>query len=258
MHMQQPLNPRIGLMGRGKLGQAILAEAEAHPEQGHIVWAYGREAAAQHLPAAFGEVDVVIECTRPESARSNVLMALEAGKAVVCGSTGWLEALPEVEARCRALGGAFLYAANFSIGVNLFFALNRWLAERMQDWPQYHVHIEETHHTAKRDAPSGTAVHLAEQILSTDSRHSGWHLTDQRGAKTGDASSIPVQAHRIADVPGTHRVGYQSAIDRLEIQHTAHSRRGFAQGALTAARWLPGRSGVFRMEDVLGLPNAKP
>lgn len=249
-----PAPIRIGLMGRGKLGQAIQEEAALQPGRVHVVWAFGRQDAEQRLPDAFKEVDVVIECTRPEAAKANVLHALEAGKPVVCGSTGWLDELPSVEARCRALNGAFLYAANFSVGVNLFFALNRWLAQRMQAWPDYKPSIEETHHTAKRDAPSGTAVRLADELLASLPAWSQWHLEDPN-APSGPVSegSIPVKALRIADVPGTHRIAYEGAVDRLEIRHVAQSRRGFAQGALQAASWITGKTGVFRMDDVLGL-----
>ncbi len=253
----QATAPRIGLIGRGKLGSAIAEELQHSPQWGRLAWAYGRTETQTLLPDAFAQVDVVIECSTPQSARDNVLLALNAGVPVVCGSTGWLEALPEVEAFCREHQGAFLYAANFSIGVNLFFALNRFLAQRMADWPDYLPRLSETHHTAKKDAPSGTAVHLAEDLIRAHPAWAQWHLEDEdANAAThnaGSASSLPVRANRQADVPGTHTVVYQSPIDLLEIRHEALSRRGFAQGALTAANWLNGKTGVFRMPDVLGL-----
>ena len=194
----------------------------------------------------FGKIDVAIDFSVPEAAVSNITRALENGVPIVSGTTGWLDQYSYVEKRCEELQGAFLYASNFSLGVNIFFALNEYLAQKMAALKQYAVSIEEIHHTEKQDAPSGTAITLAEGILSK---------TDYSGWKLGKASEgeIPITSKRIGNYAGTHSIDYESEIDQIRIQHTAHSREGFAAGAVVAAEWLLGKKGVFSMQDVLNL-----
>lgn len=194
------------------------------------------------------EADVAIEFTRPESAEGNIRACIVAGVPVVSGTTGWLDGKEQVDQFCREQEGAFFYASNFSIGVNLLFSVNRYLARLMENQDQYDVSIEEVHHTQKLDAPSGTAITLAEGILAGISRKNHWMREEAE-----KESDLVIRSFRIDEVPGTHTVCWQSAIDRLELKHTAHSREGFARGALMAARWLVGRQGVFGMEDLLGL-----
>ena len=238
---------RIGLFGYGKMGKAIEKIAL---EQGlEIAWRISRENRDQVTPGLLRQAEVIIEFTRPESAYDNVMACLQAGVPVVCGTTGWLEQMTDAEAWCTEHQGAMLWASNFSVGVNLFFALNRYLAQLMQQRPEYAPSLTETHHIHKLDAPSGTAISLAQDILAEIGRKSGWRLAPDTPAP----DEIPVQAIREKEVPGTHLIRWASTVDDITIEHRAHSREGFAAGALLAARWLPGKSGVFRMKDVLGL-----
>lgn len=192
--------------------------------------------------------DVAIEFTGPETAYNNILKCFEANVPVICGSTGWLEKMPEVTALCLQKNQAFLYASNFSIGVNIFFELNKRLAELMAPQPQYNVTMEEIHHTQKRDAPSGTAISLAEQVLEKVTRKQNW-VNNETTAPT----ELSIISKRIDPAPGTHIINYTSPIDDITITHTAHSREGFASGAVVAAEWIQGRKGVFSMKDVLSL-----
>ena len=194
----------------------------------------------------FEKMDVAIDFSQPEAAAQNISQCLKNGVPVISGTTGWLADFDRVTELCQAEGGAFLYASNFSLGVNLFFELNRTLAKMMSGVPGYSVRMTETHHTGKKDAPSGTAISLAEGIIA-NSAYESWT------PGTTAAGSIPVISERKGDVPGTHQVAYESEVDRIEIVHTAHNREGFAQGALLAAEWLVGKKGVFEMKDVLNL-----
>ncbi|MCB0562644.1 MAG: 4-hydroxy-tetrahydrodipicolinate reductase, partial [Phaeodactylibacter sp.] len=177
---------------------------------------------------------------------SNIAAALEAGVPVVSGTTGWLDRLEEVKTICAREKGAFFYASNFSIGVNIFFALNRYLARMMDQQPQYDVELEEIHHTQKLDAPSGTAITLAQGILDEITRKKSWI-----NEKSEDPEALSIISKRIDPAPGTHEINYHSEIDSITIRHTAHSREGFAAGALMAAEWIVGRQGVFGMSDML-------
>lgn len=234
---------KIALLGYGKMGKTI---EEIAVEKGHhIVYKSSMELDVESLKAA----DVAIDFSVPEAAFRNIKACLENGIPVVSGTTGWLEKYEEAKSICEKKQGAFLYASNFSIGVNLFFELNKKLAELTKTFPDYKPSIEETHHTAKLDAPSGTAISLAEQIIEKTNK-TNWKL--QESAEPIGESSIPITAFRVANVPGTHTIKYQSEIDDLEIKHTAHSRKGFAMGAVLAAEWIPGKSGCFGMKDVLG------
>ncbi len=238
--MQQDI--RIGLWGYGKMGKAIDALAEQHGCK--VVWRVGREGAT---PEQLRSVEAVIEFSRPESGFDNVMQCLRASVPVVSGTTGWQHALPQAQSFARANGGSLLWASNFSVGVNLFFALNRRLAQLMQPHVQYAASITEIHHIHKLDAPSGTAVTIADGITDEAQRYTGWTMDAPQ------PNEIQINAIREGEVPGMHTVHWQSAIDSIEMTHTAHNRTGFAAGALLAARWLAERKGVYGMADVLGL-----
>lgn len=237
---------KIALVGYGKMGKAIEAIAI---EKGHeivlkIDLANQADLDAEHLEKA----DVAIEFTGPESAFGNIITCLNAGLPVVSGSTGWLDKLQEVEALVNEKQGTFLYASNFSIGVNIFFALNKRLAELMAPHPEYDIRLKEIHHTQKKDAPSGTAISLAEQIIRQHPVKRQW--VNRLSAAPAELGII---SERTDPAPGTHIVRYDSEIDSIEISHTAHSRKGFASGAVLAAEYLVGKKGVYSMSDVLGL-----
>jgi 4-hydroxy-tetrahydrodipicolinate reductase len=216
-----------------------------------LAWALDAGASASELRQALAQADVVIEFTRPDAAPGNLLAALEAGVPVVCGTTGWYDQLDRIGAACAAHDGALLYAPNFSIGVNLFFAVQEYATRLFARYPRYRLSLSETHHSAKLDAPSGTALHIAGSVLQLHPGYSSWQLTDRPEAAEG---ILPVEAHRIDPVPGTHALRFNSPEDAVLLEHTAHNRSGFARGALEAARWLPGRKGVFTMRDLLALP----
>jgi 4-hydroxy-tetrahydrodipicolinate reductase len=194
------------------------------------------------------QVDVAIEFSTPETAFQNIMKCFDAGIPLVCGTTGWLSKLDEVKQRCTEEQQSFLYASNFSIGVNIFFEINKRLAELMEAQAQYEISIEEIHHTQKKDSPSGTAITLAEDILEHVSRKKKW----VNEAST-DPGELDIISKRINPAAGTHIVRYTSEVDDIEIRHTAHSRKGFASGALTAAEWIRDKKGFFTMKDVLGL-----
>lgn len=241
---------KIALLGYGKMGKMIEQLAQ---QQGHqVVLRIGSQNRQELSPEKLQEADVAIEFSRPDSAFDNVCACLLTGVPVVCGTTGWLERFGQAQDLCDEKGGALLYASNFSIGVNIFFAVNRLLARLMNQQPGYEVSIHEIHHLQKLDYPSGTAISLAEQIIAEHGSKKGW--------KAGLETPAPAAAHEIAinsaregQVPGTHIVSWHSVIDSLEIKHAAHSREGFAAGALVAAAWLVGKRGCFSMEDVLAL-----
>jgi 4-hydroxy-tetrahydrodipicolinate reductase len=193
------------------------------------------------------KADAAIEFTSPHSAYDNIIRCLDAGVPVVSGSTGWLEKLEAAREYCRRKQGSFIYASNFSVGVNIFFEVNRRLAALMAPHPDYAVRITEIHHTEKKDAPSGTAISLAEQILEKIPRKKGWvnHISD-------NLDELEIVSERTDPAPGTHRIEYTSAIDTIEITHTAHNRKGFATGAVLAAEFLHDKKGIFHMSDVLG------
>ncbi len=192
--------------------------------------------------------DVVIEFTQPAAANQNVMTCLKAGLPVVCGTTGWQTDQAKAEQWCRENGGAFLWASNFSIGVNLFFALNKKLAELMENQKAYHPEITEIHHTEKKDQPSGTAITLAEGLLENYPAKTRWVNT-----QSTEPAELAVVSVREPNVPGTHTISYTSPEDTIAIEHTAHNRNGFAKGALLAAEWIVDKKGVFRMQDLLSL-----
>jgi 4-hydroxy-tetrahydrodipicolinate reductase len=239
---------RIALIGYGKMGHAI---EQAAIQRGHEIVLKIRTANRDELNEQnLKNVHVAIEFTKPDAAKENVLKCLEEGVPVVCGTTGWNEGLSHVKMSAISHNSAFLHASNFSVGVNIFFEVNKFLASLINEQPDYEVEMEETHHTEKKDAPSGTAITLAEQIIENLKRKDHWTKE-----QTSDPGSFPIISHRIENVPGTHKVKYTSAIDDIEIIHTAHNREGFAKGAVLAAEYVAGRKGIFTMKDVLGFRN---
>jgi 4-hydroxy-tetrahydrodipicolinate reductase len=237
---------KIALVGYGKMGKAI---EEIALQKGYEVVLKIHIGNADDLTQEnLQKADVAIEFTGPHSAAENIKKCLEAKVPVVCGSTGWLEHWKEVEELCNSTDGSILYASNFSVGVNLFFQLNSFLAELMSTRKEYDVTLEEIHHTEKKDAPSGTAITLAEQVLQHLKSKIKWVNNS-----SSNKNELEIVSKRIDPAPGTHKVLYKSEIDEIEIIHTAHSRKGFASGAVMAAEFLKGKTGIFSMKDVLGL-----
>jgi 4-hydroxy-tetrahydrodipicolinate reductase len=237
---------KIALVGYGKMGKVIeeIAVLKGH----NIVLKISSQNTEELTIENLQKADVVIEFTNPHSAVKNIKKSLDAGVPVVSGSTGWLQQWNKVEAYCDKKNGALLYASNFSIGVNLFFELNTYLAKLMAAYPDYNVMLEEIHHTQKKDAPSGTAITLAEQIMK--------HITNKKrwvNEETNNKEELSIISKRIDPAPGTHTIKYTSAIDDIEITHTAHNRRGFASGAVLAAEFLQNKKGIYSMKDVLHL-----
>lgn len=198
-------------------------------------------------------MDAAIEFTVPAAAPQNIRKCIELDLPVVCGTTGWNEKIPEIESFCREQDGALFHASNFSVGVNILFSLNRKLARIMDQFPEYRVRIQETHHVHKKDAPSGTAISLAQQILDASSRLKGWRLSKEALNEEIDSDLIPIDAERKGEVKGMHSIQYESLLDTIVLSHDAHSRDAFAAGALLAARFLKGKKGVFGMQDLLNL-----
>lgn len=231
---------KIALLGYGKMGKVIERIAL---ERGHeIVLRKGSQDSFDGLENA----DVAIDFSVPSSAVLNVSTCFNTGIPVICGTTGWLEQYEEMVALCNKKNGSFIYGSNFSLGVNIFFELNEYLAKMMSNLKQYKVSMEEIHHTQKLDAPSGTAISLANGIIKNTSYQS-WTLDN------ANDTEIHIDAKRIENVPGTHSIFYDSNVDQIEIKHTAHSREGFALGAVVAAEWIIGKKGIFTMKDVLGI-----
>ncbi len=238
---------KIALIGYGKMGKAIEAIAI---EKGHqIVLKIDVDNAADLNTVNLANADVAIEFTGPHSAVGNILKCFEAGIPIVCGSTGWLSEWDAIKNDCQQKNGTLVYASNYSIGVNLFFEVNKYLAKLMNGYSEYDVTLKEIHHTQKKDAPSGTAISLAEQVMENLQRKSAWTSNDQ----STQANELFIASERIDPAPGTHHVTYSSPIDDIEIIHTAHNRIGFAGGAVKAAEFAVGKKGVFGMKEVLGL-----
>lgn len=197
-------------------------------------------------------IDAAIEFTIPASAPANIRKCIDLGIPVVCGTTGWNEEIPEVEAYCREHHGALFHASNFSIGVNILFALNKKLAKIMEQFPEYQLGISEVHHVHKKDAPSGTAISLAEQIKKVNREISGWYLAGNE-PQENQSGQIPIKASRKGEVKGQHSIHYKSPLDSISLSHDARSRDAFAAGVLPAALYIKDRTGVFGMEDLLKL-----
>lgn len=231
---------KIALLGYGKMGQAIEKIAI---ERGHTIVIKAKKDTKYDITTA----DVAIDFSIPDSAVDNISNCLNKGVPVISGTTGWLDKYDDIVSICKENDGAFIYASNFSLGVNIFFELNKTLAKMMNTLKDYKVSMEEIHHTQKLDAPSGTAISLAEDIIAEHQSYSNWKLENESNG------TLPIIAKRIPEVPGTHIINYSSDVDTITIQHTAHSRQGFALGAVIAAEWIAGKKGVFTMKDVLNI-----
>ena len=237
---------KIALIGYGKMGKAI--ESIALSKGHEIVLKIDIQNNQDFTEAALQKADVAIEFTGPHSAFENVKKCIAWGVPVESGSTGWLDQWAEIKDLCAEKNGTLIYSSNYSIGVNLFFELNKQLAQLMESYNSYDVSMTEVHHTEKKDAPSGTAISLAEQILTNLGRKNKWVNT-----ASGNSNELVIQSERIDPAPGTHMVKYSSEVDDIEIIHTAHTRIGFASGAVLAAEFAFEKKGIFTMKDVLGL-----
>ncbi len=231
---------KLALLGYGRMGKEIEKIAL---ERGHEIVLKTSSQDNYDISKA----DVAIDFSIPEAAFSNISKCINNNIPVISGTTGWLDKYDDVVHLCKEKNGAFIYASNFSLGVNIFFELNSQLAKMMRSLEQYNVKIEEIHHTKKLDAPSGTAITLAEGIIDHSDKKE-WTLEDTKSNEV-----IPIKAIRTPNVPGTHTINYDSEVDTIEIKHTAHNRKGFALGAVIAAEWLQTKKGVFTMKDVLNL-----
>lgn len=235
----------IALLGYGKMGKEIEKSAL---ERGHTIsLKVDINNASTYTVEELKTADVAIEFSTPNTAINNMYKCFEAGVPVVVGTTGWLDSLAEVEAKCKDNNQTLFYASNYSIGVNLFFKLNEYLAKMMNSFPGYNVTMEEIHHIHKLDAPSGTAISLADQVLANIESKKNWTNEVEKNKE-----ELSIISKRIDEVPGTHTVTYQSKVDDISMTHTAHNRSGFAVGAVIAAEWSIGKKGVFGMNDLMG------
>ena len=234
---------KIALFGYGKMGKEIEKIAL---ERGHeiILKIKTKE------ECDFSKVDIAIDFSVPEAALNNIISCFENNIPVISGTTGWLDDFNKAVASCKKNKGSFIYASNFSIGVNLFFELNKTLAKMMRTHQNYSLDVEEIHHTKKLDSPSGTAISLAEGIIENSAK-TNWELIENNAKK--ETTFVPITSKRILDTPGTHSISYTSEIDSIEIKHIANNRKGFALGAVIAAEWLIQRKGIYTMKDVLNI-----
>lgn len=232
---------KIALLGYGKMGKTIEKIAL---DRGHEIVI---KATIEDPDYDITKADIAIDFSIPDAAVNNISNCLNHNVPVVSGTTGWLQDYDKMTALCEEKQGGFIYASNFSLGVNIFFELNKTLAKMMASLDQYNISMEEVHHTQKLDEPSGTAISLANDIISEHGSYSKWSLNDAK------EKSIPIVAKRIPEVPGTHVITYNSPVDAITIEHKAHNRQGFALGAVIAAEWLLGKTGVFSMKDVLNI-----
>jgi 4-hydroxy-tetrahydrodipicolinate reductase len=235
---------RIALIGYGKMGKTIEALAlQAGHEISKVIDANNAE---EINLISTSNTDVAIEFSQPSTAYQNIKTLVGNGVTTMVGTTGWLDKYDEIASLCKSKGGTFLYASNYSIGVNLFFELNKWLAEKMANIGDFKVGMEEIHHTEKKDAPSGTAITLAEGIMAKNQKISGWI-----NERTSDDSQVGIVSLRETDVPGTHTITYHTPLESIEIKHTAHDRKVFASGVIKVAEWITNQSGVLTMEDFI-------
>ena len=234
---------KIALFGYGKMGKEI---EQIALQRGHeiVLKIKGTE------EYDISQADIAIDFSVPNAALSNIVSCFRNNVPVISGTTGWLDDFDKAIDVCKENNGSFIYASNFSIGVNIFFELNKQLAKMMNSQKEYSINVEEIHHTKKLDTPSGTAITLAEGIINNTSKRD-WQLKERR-TQINDGT-IPIEAKRILDVPGTHIISYESQIDSIEIKHTAHNRKGFALGAVIAAEWLNNKIGIYTMKDVLNI-----
>lgn len=236
---------KLAIVGYGKMGREINKLTQGNDWE--VVAVIDNPEDWKKYTDDLKQADVAIEFTSPEVVVENLYKLIAMNIPVVTGTTGWQNQLNEVETHVKKCNGSLFYASNFSIGVNLFFAVNRFLTRLMNAYPEYRIALEETHHTQKLDAPSGTAVTMLKDILSVNDHYTDWQFSN----KNPNDKQIPVTCYRLDDVKGTHKVGYHSPIDELTLEHKAHSREGFARGALLAARWLLNKKGVFTMNNLL-------
>ena len=235
---------KVAILGYGKMGQIIEKIAL---ERGHnILLKINLNNIDELNIENLKKADVVIDFSTPESAKTNIILSIDANKPIISGTTGWLNDYKEVKDYCIKNNGTFLYASNFSLGVNLFFELNKNLAKLMKKHKQYQINLTEIHHSEKLDAPSGTAISLAEQIISESNIKNKWTLNSENSDE-----ELKIDAQRKGNITGTHSVNYRSEIDSISIIHEAYSRDGFALGAVIAAEWIISKKGVFSMHDVL-------
>ncbi len=232
------------LLGYGKMGKTIEAIAV---ERGHTIAGRIDTTSERNAFSPAAKVDAAIEFSQPEAAVENLKYCFDQGIPVVCGTTGWLDHKTEVEKYCLDKNGTLFYTSNFSLGVNIFFRVNEYLAQLMKNYSQYEISIEETHHTQKKDAPSGTAISLADGVVKHLGRKKTWNL-----GTPSSGESIGIQSFRVDPDPGTHVVKYHSTVDDIEIRHKAHSRQGFALGAVLVAEWIKDKKGILTMKDFLG------
>ena len=234
---------KIALFGYGKMGKEI---EQIALQRGHeiVLKIKGTE------EYDISQADIAIDFSIPNVALSNIVSCFRNNVPVISGTTGWLDDFDKAIDVCKENNGSFIYASNFSIGVNIFFELNKQLAKMMNSQKEYSINVEEIHHTKKLDTPSGTAITLAEGIINNTSKRD-WQLKERQTQI--NAGTIPIEAKRILDVPGTHIISYESQIDSIEIKHTAHNRKGFALGAVIAAEWLNNKIGIYTMKDVLNI-----
>jgi|SRR5690554_577984 len=231
---------KIALLGYGKMGKTI---EQVALKRGHEIVIKTNDEDGYDLNLA----DVAIDFSVPKAAFFNIAKCIKLGVPVISGTTGWLDSYESVVKLCQENKGAFIYASNYSLGVNIFFELNKSLAKMMSNLGQYNVSMEEVHHTEKLDAPSGTAISLAEGIINLHQKYDKWLLNEVQ------EKVVPITAKRIDKVPGTHEITYTSEADSITITHTAHNREGFALGAIIAAEWILGKTGIFTMKDVLNI-----
>ncbi len=233
----------IALIGYGKMGKEI--EAIAIQRKHNISLIVEKDNADLVTDSDLKRADVAIEFSTPHSVIQNIHTCVNAGLPIVVGTTGWYDKFDEIKQFCEINNGGLFYASNFSLGVNLFFKVNQYLAELMNHYPEYDISMEEIHHVHKLDKPSGTAITLAKQILEKIERKKSWSL------EKGKKEDLFIRDVREGEVPGTHIIRYQSAIDDIEIMHKAHNRKGFALGAVVAAEFLAGKKGIYTMQDIV-------
>ena len=244
---------KIALLGYGKMGRII--EKIATDRKHEIVLKIDENNQHELTPENLRQADVAIEFSTPATVLTNIAHCFNAGIPVVVGTTGWHDKLADVKQRCAQTGNSLIYATNFSVGVNIFFHINKLLAKLMNNYPYYDVQVEEIHHTQKLDSPSGTAITIAEGIIEhMDAKKSWANVLTADGAETADdniaADQLLIESFRIDSVPGTHTVIYDSEVDTIEFKHTAHNRNGFALGAVLAAEWIQGKKGFYSVGDM--------
>lgn len=241
---------KIALIGYGKMGRII---EQIALERGHtVVLKINRSNQQDLAPESLRKADLAIEFSTPHTAVANIRACFAAGIPVVVGSTGWYDQMEYVSNACKESGGTIFHASNFSLGVNLFFRLNKQLAKLMKPYAEYEAAMEEIHHIHKLDSPSGTAITIADGLIANQDRKTHWKDYPNGAPASVPAAELPIVSRRIGEVPGTHSVSYTSSVDRITITHEAFSRQGFALGAVIASEWIAGKKGIFGMNDMLG------